>query len=114
MIVEFVAIMLAMAPAKNDPVTNARKAFSNCLVDVTIASLDKKDAETAFAEIAKAACPDEKAKFRSAVIASERGFGSKISDAEEFASDEVQGLIERYTGSFADFAKDNTRPTKQK
>jgi hypothetical protein len=114
MIAEFFAIMLAMAPTKNDPVTIARKAFSNCLVDVTIASLEKKEAETAFVEIATAACPDEKSKFRNAVIASERGFGSKMSDAEEFANDEVQGLIDRYTGSYADFAKDNTQPTKQK
>jgi hypothetical protein len=114
MIIEVFAIMMAMATPKNDPVMIARKAYSNCMVDVTIASLEKKDAEAAFVEKAKAACPDEQAKFRSAVIASERGFGSKMADAEEFANDEVQGLIERYTGSYADYAKEGAQPTKQK
>jgi hypothetical protein len=114
MIIEAFAIMMAMATPKNDPVTIARKAFSNCLVDVTVASLEKKDAESAFMDIAKAACADEKAKFHSAIVASERSIGSKMADAEEFANDEVQGLIERYTGSYADFAKDGSQPTKQK
>lgn len=114
MIVEIFAILMSMAAPKNDPVTVARKAFSNCMVDVTIASLEKKDPEAAFVEKAQTACPTEKAKFRDALIASERGFGSKMADAQEFADDEAKGIIERYTSSYADFAKDNAQPTKQK
>ncbi len=114
MFTEIFAIMMALAAPKSDPVSEARKVYSNCLVDVTIESLDKKEDQAAYSAKTGTACPAEKEKFRAAVIAGEKEFGSKQSDAEAMADEEVGILMEKYTSSYGDYAKDNSRPTKQK
>ena len=114
MFIEIFSIMLAMAAPKADPVAEARKVYSNCLVDITNESLDKKDDQAAYTAKVETACPAEQTKFSDLVIASERSFGSNQSDAADMAKEEISSLQEKYTSSYGDFAKDNTRPTKQK
>ncbi len=114
MLLEIFAFTLAMAPQKTDPVAEARKIYSNCLVDVTTESLDKKEDQAAFNAKTETACPTERAKFRDLVIAGEKSFGSNQSDSEATAKDEVDSLLEKYTSSYGDFIEDNSRPSKQK
>jgi hypothetical protein len=114
MLTEVFALTLALATQKADPVAEARKVYSNCLVDVTVESLDKKEDQSVFNAKTETACAPERAKFRDVVIAGEKSFGSNQSDAETTAKDEVDSLLEKYTSSYGDFMKDNTRPTKQK
>lgn len=106
-------IAMAMAMAQGDPVEAARKGFNDCLVKFTNESLDAKKDQSAFTKESSEACPAEKTKLIEAMVKSEMQYGGKKAEAESYAGEETQMIIDSYVGSYGDFLASNTRHGKQ-
>ena len=96
------AMALSMAPAKADPVDIARKAFNNCLIETHNKGVTEQMSLAAFNDNMKTACADQKAAYHDLIVKSERGYGSKPAEAEAYANDEVQLIVDSVTSAFAD------------
>ena len=96
------AIMLNMAAMKGDPQDDARKAFNNCLVKEHNEAVDAKKSGSEFNEQVAAACVDTRKTYHDLIVRAELGFKSKPKDAEEFASEEIQAVVDSITAQFGD------------
>ncbi len=90
-----------------------RVAYSNCLVEFTIAQLDEKTGTSAFKKAASTACTSERTAMIATIKKDELEFGSSESEATSFATEEADGVLLSFTDSFAGFASSNTRPVKE-
>ena len=105
------ALLLATAaPAGSGSVDTTRAAFTKCLRDHVKKSLEAKTSASEFEVAVKSICDDERAAFRSAVIA----FGRSGGDSEKVASEDADMQIDDYHANFVDKYKDyadtNTMP----
>lgn len=98
-----------MSMAQGDPVETARKGLNECLTTYTNAALDAKTAPAEFTKQSSDACPAEKAKFVEALVASEMQYGGKKAEAESYASEEAQMILDSYVGSYGDYLSSSTR-----
>jgi hypothetical protein len=105
-------IAMAMTMAAADPVDTARKEFNDCLVKFTNESLDAKKPQPEFTKESATACPVEKAKLVELMVKAEMQYGGKKDEAESYANDEAQMIIDSYVGSYGDFMASNTRHGK--
>lgn len=103
-----------MAAMKADPLDDARKGFNNCMVEVHNKAVDEKASPSDFLKTAEAACPTERASYRDIMIKAERGYGSSVKDAEKFASEEVQMMLDGFVGSFNENAESGAKLTREK
>ena len=94
--------MLTMAAAKANPLNDARKAFNNCMIEVHNAAIVEKQSPSAFIKTSEAACPDQRAAYHAIVVKTDMANKSTKSQAEEFASEEVQYMIDGIVASFND------------
>lgn len=107
-----VMIAMAMTMAAADPVDTARKDFNECLTKLTNASLDAKKPQSDFTKESETACPAEKAKLIELMVKSEMQYGGKKAEAESYASEETQMMIDSFVGSYGDFLASNSRHGK--
>jgi hypothetical protein len=105
----FVAMAMSMA---QDPVEAARASFNTCLTSFTNAALDAKKAPSDFTKEVEATCTDEKTKLMEAMIKAEMQYGGKKAEAESYAGEETQMIIDSYVGSYGDYLSSNTRHGK--
>ncbi|PXW68469.1 hypothetical protein C7451_11759 [Blastomonas natatoria] len=105
-------IAMAMTMVAADPVDTARKEFNDCLVKFTNESLDAKKPQSDFTKESATACPAEKAKLVELMVKAEMQYGGKKDEAESYANDETQMIIDSYVGSYGDFMASNTRHGK--
>lgn len=108
-----ILIAMAMTMAAADPVDTARKDFNDCLAKFTNESLDAKKGQSDYTKEVSAACPAEKTKLVELMVKAEMQYGGKKDEAESYASDETQMIIDSYVGSYGDFLASNTRHGKQ-
>jgi hypothetical protein len=108
------AMALSMAPAKADPVDNARKGFNNCLIEIHNKAVDDKQSPSGFKESLGAACTAEKTAYRDLIIKAERGYGSKQSEAEKFADEEVQTIVDYVISAFSENVESRARMSPEK
>lgn len=106
-------VAMAMAMTQGDPVETARKGFNECLVKFTNESLDAKKGQSDFTKESATACPAEKTKLIEAMVKSEMQYGGNKAEAESYANEETQMMIDSYVGSYGDFLSSNTRHGKQ-
>lgn len=97
-----IAILLSMATTAADPVETSRKAYSNCLREFHNASMKEKIGVSDFRETITAACVDERTAYNTIVVRSERGFGSTVKDAEAYAAEEIQAIVDVMVTAFSD------------
>ena len=90
----------------------SRAAYSNCLTDYTIEQLDQKTAAKAFNKAAVEACPKERAALIDTISKDEISYGSSAAEAAEYATEEANGVLSSFAGSYTDFLESNTRPSK--
>jgi hypothetical protein len=114
MVSNILALLLVMASGKADPMDTARKAYNNCVVKVVIDSLDKKSSQSAYNESVAAGCQTERTIYRDMLVKSEIGYGSKRSEAEQYADEEIQTILDVHSGSYGDHQQNNTRPVPEK
>lgn len=96
------AMALNMAAMKGDPQDDARKAFNNCLVKEHNDAVEAKKSGSEFNEQIAAACVDTRKTYHDLIVRAELGFKSKPADAEEFANEEIQAVIDSITAQFGD------------
>jgi F0F1-type ATP synthase membrane subunit b/b' len=96
------AMTLNMAAMKGDPQDDARKAFNNCLVKEHNEAVEAKKSASEFNEQIAAACTETRKTYHDLIVRAELGFKAKLKDAEEFASEEIQAVVDSVTAQFGD------------
>lgn len=94
------ATMLSMAAMKGDPLDDARKAFNNCMIETHNTAVGEKVSPSAFIKTSESACMAERTAYHGILVKSERSYGSSQKDAEQFANEEVQGLVDSVVSAF--------------
>jgi F0F1-type ATP synthase membrane subunit b/b' len=96
------AMALNMAAMKGDPQDDARKAFNNCLVKEHNEAVEAKKSGSEFNEQVAAACVDTRKTYTDLIVKAERAFGSKQADAEQYAKEEIQAVLDSITAAFGE------------
>jgi ABC-type transporter MlaC component len=96
------AMALNMAAMKGDPQDDARKALNNCLVKEHNEAVKAKKSGSEFNEQVAAACVDTRKTFFDLIVRAEMGFKSKKADAEQYANEEIQAVVDSITTQFGD------------
>ena len=108
-----IALFSTVSAATIADADTARVAYSNCLVDFTTAQLDEKIGAGPFKKSASAVCLDERAAMIAAIKKDEMEFGSSASEANQFATEEADGVLFSFTDAYAGYANTSTRPVKE-
>lgn len=105
----FVAMAMAMA---QDPLETARANFNTCLTTYTNTALDAKTSPSAFTKDVAGACASEKAALLEVMVKAEMQYGGKKAEAESYANEEAQMIVDSYVGSYGDYLASDTRHGK--
>ena len=108
------ATLLSMAAMKGDPMDSARKAFNNCMIETHNTAVDGKASPSDFIKTSDAACPTERAAYKEILIKSERSYGSSMADAEKFAAEEIQMIVDSIVTSFNENVESGAKLTPEK
>ncbi len=108
------ALMLSMAAQKADPMNNARKAYNNCMIETHNKGVTDKVTPSDFLKTAESACTTERTIYHDMMVKAERGYGSSAKDAEQFAKEEVQMMIDGIVSSFNENAETGAKLTPEK
>ncbi|MFN3819736.1 hypothetical protein [Blastomonas sp.] len=103
---------MAMSMAQGDPVESARAGYNACLTTYTNEALEAKKTPAEFTKAVGGACATEKTKLLEAMVKSEMQYGGKKADAESYAAEETQMIVDSYVGSYGDYLSSNTRHGK--
>lgn len=114
MITIIATALLSMAAMKGDAMDNARKAFNNCMIEVHNVAVTEKASPSAFIQTSDAACPTERAAYKAILVKSERSYGSSQAEAEKFAAEEIQMLIDSVVTSFNENVENGAKLTPEK
>ncbi|RDV06856.1 hypothetical protein DXH95_05515 [Sphingorhabdus pulchriflava] len=96
------AMALNMAAMKGDALDDARKGFNNCLIAEHNEAVKVKKSAPEFNEAAQKACPAERKAYFDMLVKSERGYGSSQKDAEQYATEEIQMMVDGVTSAFGE------------
>jgi hypothetical protein len=107
------ALAMNMAAPKADPQDDARKVFFNCLVELSIENLEKDVSVSDYTKLAQDSCVEKKKLYNDIIAKAERAY-SKPAEADKFAAEEVQNIIDGVTRDYGQFKQDKTRPVKEK
>lgn len=108
------AMALNMAAMKGDPQDDARKAYNNCLVKEHNDAVDAKKSGSEFNEQVAAACVETRKTYFDLIVKAERAFGSKQADAEEYANEEIQAVVDSITAAFGENASNGSKLQPEK
>ena len=114
MITIIATALLSMAAMKGDAMDNARKAYNNCMIEVHNVAVTEKASPSAFIQTSDAACPTERAAYKAILVKSERSYGSSQAEAEKFAAEEIQMLIDSVVTSFNENVDNGAKMTPEK
>jgi hypothetical protein len=103
MMMTVMALAMAMNMATmRDVQDDARKALNNCMVEEHNKAVSEKKSGAAFNEQLSGACVDARKAFFDIVVKNERGYGSKQAEAEQYANDEIQTIVDSITSAFSE------------
>jgi hypothetical protein len=108
------AAMLALAAQKADPLDTARKTYNNCMIVVHNTAVGEKVSPSAFIKTTESACMTERTAYHAVLVKSERSYGSNAKDAEQFANEEVQGLIDSVVSAFNENVESGAKLSPEK
>jgi hypothetical protein len=108
------AMAMNMAAAKADPQEDARKALNNCYVEEHNKAVADKKSGAEFNEQISASCQPERKTYFDMVVKTQRGYGDKQADAEEYANDEIQSIVDSITSAFGDNVTDGLKMQPEK
>lgn len=106
--------LFLLAAFAGDPVDDARKGYSNCLVLYSIEQLEAKTSDSQFKKSAKEACLELRATYRAAIVKSELSSKVPKAEAEKYADEEADYVLAVHVDSFGQHSADNTRPSVEK
>ena len=108
------ATLLSMAAMKGDAMDNARKAFNNCMIETHNTAVGEKATPSDFIKTSDAACPTERAAYKEILVKSERAYGASAADADKFASEEIQMIVDSVVTSFNENVENGAKLTPEK
>ena len=114
MITIIATALLSMAAMKGDAMDNARKAFNNCMIEAHNAAVTEKASPSAFIKTSDTACPTERAAYKEILMKSERSYGSSQIEAEKFASEEIQMIVDSVVATFNENVENGSKLTPEK
>ena len=114
MITIIATALLSITPMKGDPLDDARKSFNNCMIEVHNTAVGEKASPSAFIQTSDAACPTERAAYKEVLIKSEQSYGSSQTEAEKFASVEIQMIVDSIVTSFNENIEGGAKLTPEK
>ena len=106
--------LLSMAAMKGDAMNTARKSFNNCMIEVHNTAVGEKASPSDFIQTSDAACPTERAAYKEILVKSERSYGSSQTEAEKFASEEIQMIVDSIVSSFNENVESGAKLTPEK
>ncbi|QJB68263.1 hypothetical protein [Parasphingorhabdus halotolerans] len=89
-----------------------RVNYSNCLTDFTVEHLDLKSSSNVFKKAAPSACANERSAMLAAIKKDEKQFGSSEAEATEFATEEVDGVLQSFVDGYSGYLSSSTKPVK--
>lgn len=108
------AMALNMAAMKGDALDEARKGFNNCLITEHNEAVKVKKTAPEFNEAIQKACPTQRQTYFDMLVKSERGYGSKQADAEKYANEEIQMMVDGVTSAFGENASNGGQLAEEK
>lgn len=108
------AMALNMAAMKGDALDTARKDFNNCLIREHNEAVKVKKSGSEFNELIQKACLTERQSYFDMLVKSEKGFGSKQAEAEQYANEEIQMMIDGTTSAFGENASSGGQLAEEK
>ena len=114
MALNMAAMNMANMANMADVQDNARKAFNNCLVEEHNSAVEAKKSGAEFNEQIAAACVDTRKTYHDLIVKAERGFGSKPAEAEEYAKEEIQAVVDSITAAFGENVSSGARLQAEK
>lgn len=102
---------LLLVAAQSGEIEKSRVQLTNCVAKMTIEHLGKKTPRPLFEDAARLACTKEKEKYMALVKAAEQQFGASESEAQEYAKEEVDNVVNSYVSSYKDYLETNTIPS---
>lgn len=114
MITLVVATMLSMAMVKADAQDNARKAYNNCMIELHNKAVGDKASPSDFVKTAESGCQTERTAYHGIMVRSERSYGSSQKDAEQFANEEVQMMVDSIVSSFNENVESGAKLSPEK
>jgi hypothetical protein len=108
------AMALNMAAMKGDPMDNARKGLNNCLIKEHNEAVRAKKGASEFNDAIQKACPTERQTYFDMLVKSERSYGSKQAEAEKYANEEIQMMIDSTTSAFGENASNGGQLAEEK
>jgi hypothetical protein len=109
-----VAIFLGLAAMTADPIETSRKTYTNCLREFHNTSVTDKLSISDFRDKVKLACETERGNYQSTLVRSERSFGASVKEAEAYAAEEIQIVIDVISTAFADNASEGAKLLPEK
>lgn len=97
-----IAMMLTLAAAKADPQDEARRAFNNCLFETHNTAVEAKKSASSFNDDIQKACTETRKAYFDVIVKNERGYGSSQKDAEAYANEEVQSVVDAVTSAYGE------------
>ena len=104
------SLILAMLFAAQDPISATNKAYNDCLLKLTVSSLDAKKSADEFEKAAGSDCATQEQAYHDAVQQSEVQFGSSASEAKSYADEEVSNLLASMKANYSSFLESGTQP----
>jgi hypothetical protein len=92
-----IVMAMMLAPAKEPE----RAKYDECLVEFHNTSVDSKMSVANFTIKAKEACTAEREAFHAKTVKDELGFNSTAKEADSYADEEVQGMLDYISEAFA-------------
>jgi hypothetical protein len=96
------AMVMNMTAVAADPQEVARKGFNNCLVEEHNKAVSEKKSGAEFNEQLATACTETRKSYFDLIVKSEKSYGSKQAEAEEYANGELQSVIDSITSAFSE------------
>jgi hypothetical protein len=84
------------------------------MIEVHNVAVTEKASPSAFIKTSDAACPTERAAYKAILVKSERSYGSSQAEAEKFAAEEIQMLIDSVVTSFNENVENGAKLTPEK
>jgi hypothetical protein len=109
------AMAMNMAAMKVDPQEEARKALNNCFVEQHNIAVSDKKSGAAFNEQLDGACVAERKAFFDLVVKAEMSYPkAKMADAEQYATEEIQSMVDSITSAFSENVGSGAKLEKEK
>lgn len=108
------ATLLTMTAMKGDPLDNARKAYNNCMIEMHNKAVDEKVSPSAFVTTTETACMTERTAYHGIMVKAERSYGSNAKDAGQYATEEVQSLVDSVVAAFNENMQNGSKLSLEK